>query len=104
MTFIYFSGVPTTSLPPTPGQCPSDDWEEYENTCFKYYPDALSTWNQGSTNCSGQGGHLATIHSRHQNIHIYERMMSASHLPINFNYWIGMQRKEKGKTVSCGEH
>ena len=80
-------------------ECPTD-WELFEDSCYRYLPGILTTWNNAQIACNSAGGNLASISSLAQNQHIYDKMLEYNpQLELN-NYWIGMSKDGAGKSMS----
>ncbi|XP_076157946.1 C-type mannose receptor 2-like [Alosa pseudoharengus] len=65
--------------------CP-EDWEEYEQRCFKFISTAM-TWAEAESSCLVLGGHLASVHSVTEHYFLQELILAnAEGSPLA---WIG---------------
>ena len=87
-------------IPPlvTSQSCP-EEWDLFEDSCYRYIPGSLSMWDSAQSTCAAIGGNLASISTQTQSKHIYDMMRQHNPLPELENYWIGMFKDGAGKSM-----
>ena len=73
----------------TSASCPSSEWKEYRDMCYRMSDDGLS-WEDAKKSCpvTYPGSELASIHDEDQNAFITEHLYS-------YAVWIGLSRSNK---------
>ena len=92
-----FKKITFTFYVVTVAACPSDDWDPYGDSCYRYYPDGLQTWGTAEQLCRQQGAHLASVTSEEEAEYIHSQMAEHNPLPEFRRYWTGLFRLGSGR-------
>ena len=98
-----FSSIIVLSICVTFGQSitfnPCPGWKDFgifNGSCYQHFP-VKTSWLKANASCGQQGSHLASIHSREENMFVFGMSSAAAYKAAEHLTWLGLRRNEKTK-------